>query len=118
MIKTKFGNARINASGYYQISSRKEGNHGKFLHRLIYEDYYNISLIDGVILHHIDRNRANNHIDNLTPMYSEEHSVYHNLNHKLPIESCIKISKNQGSTGFYRVSKCNDDNTYMGYYWR
>lgn len=28
MIKTKFGNARINASGYYQISSRKEGNHG------------------------------------------------------------------------------------------
>ena len=43
-IKTKFGTATINSDGYYEISSVKEGNHDKILHRLIYEDFYNVKL--------------------------------------------------------------------------
>ena len=41
-IKTKFGNATLK-NGYYVISSCKEGNHLKFLHRLIFEDFYKLS---------------------------------------------------------------------------
>ena len=40
IIKTKYGNARINSNGYYIISPRKEGNFEKYLHRLIYEEHY------------------------------------------------------------------------------
>ena len=31
VLKTKFGNAKIGSLGYYQITSKKEGNHNKML---------------------------------------------------------------------------------------
>lgn len=37
VVVTVFGNGRINSNGYYQIGTRKEGNKGKLLHRLIWE---------------------------------------------------------------------------------
>ena len=46
---TKFGTAKI-YRGYYIITSRKEGNHGKFLHRLIFEDFYKIKLPKHIII--------------------------------------------------------------------
>lgn len=98
-LKTKFGNARKNNKGYYQISSRKEGNHGKQLHRLIYEDYYNITILSFVDVHHINGLKTDNHIDNLKLMYSSEHRKMHNIgenNHnygkKLSEEHKKKIS--------------------------
>ena len=38
-VNTKFGVARRNERGYLQITSRKEGNKGRMLHRLIFEDF-------------------------------------------------------------------------------
>ena len=38
-IDTKFGKATI-LNGYYRITSTKEGNNNKSLHRLIFEDFY------------------------------------------------------------------------------
>lgn len=35
ILHTKFGTAKINKKGHYQITSRKEGNGGKLLHRLM-----------------------------------------------------------------------------------
>ena len=68
---TKFGTARINQNGYYQISSSKEGNNGKLLHRLIVENYYKISLLPWAVVHHLDNDRLNNDIDNLTVFCDE-----------------------------------------------
>lgn len=39
-LHTKWGTAKINSDGYYVITSRKEGNNGKRLHRLIARDYF------------------------------------------------------------------------------
>ena len=65
-IKTKYGNANLNKWGYYAITSRKEGNHGKLLHRVIFEDFYNIKLDEefpeGIHIHHIDEDKTNNEI--------------------------------------------------------
>ena len=51
-IKTKFGSASINADGYYQIKSINEGNRGKLLHRLIYEDFWGVNLPKQIHIHH------------------------------------------------------------------
>lgn len=51
-MKTKFGSASINHNGYYQIKSIVEGNRGKLLHRLIYEDFWNVSLPEEIGVHH------------------------------------------------------------------
>ena len=75
---TKFGTARINQYGYYQISSSKEGNNGKLLHRLIVENYYKISLLPWAVVHHLDNDRLNNGIDNLTVLSNSEHLSLHN----------------------------------------
>ena len=75
-IKTKFGNAHI-TGGYYRICSHKEGNFRKRLHRLIYEDYHKVTLLPNAFVHHIDGNKLNNSIDNLTLMSPSEHSSHH-----------------------------------------
>ena len=79
-IKTKFGNACLK-DGRYIISSNEKGNRNKFLHRLVFEDYYNIKLDeefpDGVVIHHEDGNPTNNEIWNLVPMTLAEHNTIH-----------------------------------------
>lgn len=88
IIQTKYGTAKINDKGYYQITSGKEGNHRKLLHRLIFEDYYNIKLNEefpeGIILHHNDENKLNNEIWNLIPMTREEHQRLHHTGKPMP----------------------------------
>lgn len=117
IIKTKFGNARLNSSNHYQISSRKEGNHGKFLHRLIYEDYYKVTLLEGVVIHHLDNNPTNNDINNLKAVYHDEHSYYHNKGSKHTLNTRLKLSKKNNSTGFYRVFKRTEKRNKQGYAW-
>jgi len=78
VLETKFGTAKIGQNGYYKISSGKEGNGGKFLHRLIVEDFYNTTLPDDWVVHHDDGDRTNNEIWNLIPMPRSEHASMHN----------------------------------------
>lgn len=75
-LHTKWGTAKVNG-GYYTITSGKEGNHGKRLHRLIYESFYGIKLIPEVHIHHKDGNKLNNCICNLEAMVSSEHNSMH-----------------------------------------
>lgn len=75
-IQTKYGSCRING-GYYTVSSRVEGNRDKQLHRLVYEDYYNICLLNNAVVHHIDGNKLNNNISNLQVMTINEHNSLH-----------------------------------------
>jgi hypothetical protein len=97
-ISTKFGNARLNKRGYYIISSKKECNNRKKLHRLIYEDYYKVSLLDYVDVHHIDGDKTNNDINNLELLTHEEHSRQHMLGDRNPMkskEARLKLSQSR-----------------------
>ena len=64
-MKTKFGNAKISNKGYYIITSGKEGNHNKMLHRLIWEDWYDKPVPEGYVIHHLNHNKVDNRIQNL-----------------------------------------------------
>ena len=92
-IKTKFGVARINDTGYYVITSVKEGNKNKLLHRLVFEDFYQIKLPSHIIIHHNDGNQLNNEIWNLIPLTRAEHNVIHMTGRPFLESSKLKISK-------------------------
>ena len=81
-IHTKYGTAVLSRNGYYRISSRKEGNKNKSLHRLIFEDYNECTLDKNDIIHHIDGDRLNNHPANLICMSKKAHSILHNSSPK------------------------------------
>ena len=83
-ISTPFGRAIINKLGYYQITSTGEGNNGKLLHRLIYENFWSVSLPKEIVIHHKDENKLNNCINNLEAMTREEHQSLHNIGEKNP----------------------------------
>ena len=76
-INTKFGIARISNDGYWRITSSKEGNNGKRLHRLIFEDYHKCTLLPNAVIHHRDGNKLNNRYENLELMSRGEHSILH-----------------------------------------
>lgn len=92
-IETKFGTAYKNSQGYMVISSMKEGNHNKFLHRLVFEDFYKIKLPSNIIIHHNDGDKTNNEIWNLIPLTNEEHSRMHHTGAVFTEERCKKISE-------------------------
>ena len=93
-LKTIFGTARKYRDGYYQITSKKEGNYRKFLHRLIWETNYGKSVPEDYVIHHIDRNKQNNEINNLQCVKREIHSRYHIKRRKHKKISKKKMSEN------------------------
>ena len=138
-IQTKFGNASVDAQGYYVIHSNEKGNRGKKLHRLIFEDFYQTEIPEGWIIHHEDGDKLNNNIWNLVPMTHTEHSSIHSCVHteeskrKLrlaqsgknnpnygkprPMERNIKNSKKLNTTGYYRVIKQKGKQYSQGFIW-
>ncbi len=96
VLKTKFGTARFYNKGY-MITSTKEGNGGKKLHRLIYEDYYGVTLLPSTNIHHIDGNPCNNNISNLEALTHAEHTSKH---HKgLPMPNNVKEALRKANIG-------------------
>ena len=96
MIKTKYGNASL-IDGRYRVSKTENGRRTtKLLHRLIFEDYYNIDLDeefpDGVVIHHEDGNPLNNEIWNLVPMTRAEHNVIHSKGRKASLKTRALMS--------------------------
>ena len=83
VLHTKWGIARFNG-GYYTITSGKEGNHGKRLHRLIYEDFWGVKLPHEIHIHHKDRNPLNNCILNLEAMEQSNHNHLHMIGENNP----------------------------------
>ena len=80
-IKTKFGNACIDSTGYYKITTQKEGNFAKHLHRLIYEEHYG-KIPEGHIVHHKNHNKLDNDPNNLELMSRAEHTILHSKGNK------------------------------------
>lgn len=93
-MKTKWGNARINKNGYYHITSKKEGNCGKLLHRLIWEDFWRTEIPVGYVIHHRDHNPSNNCILNLQLMRHEDHVSLHNKGKFVSYETRRRMSEN------------------------
>lgn len=114
-IKTKFGTATINCDGYYEISSVKEGNHDKILHRLIYEDFYNVKLPSNVHVHHHNRNKLDNCVFNLRALPAKDHASLHHTGLKLSLESRVKMSKSRNTSNYYRVTREKDLTCKQGF---
>ena len=98
-MKTKFGNATIHPNGHYRITSGKEGNHGKMLHRLIYEDYHKCTLLPWANIHHRNFNKHDNRIENLQLLSASDHQKIHKAiyrpskEHKKAISNGLKGRK-------------------------
>lgn len=97
---TKYGRARIDSSGYYRITSRKEGNHHKLLHRLIFEEFHG-PIPEGFIIHPSDGDIHNNCLLNLELMSSRYHQNLHNIGND---EMHRNISLARNKTGYRNVS--------------
>ena len=103
VLHTEFGNAKLNNIGYYIITSRKENNNGKLLHRLIWEKWYG-TLPPTTYIHHLDENRTNNCIWNLEPLHNSDHTSLHHKGLVHSKETCIKMSNVRNTTGYLKVS--------------
>ena len=91
-LHTKYGTANIGSHGYYRITSEKEGNCHKLLHRLIFEDFYGY-IPDNFIVHHKDGNKLNNCIMNLELISKNNHASLHHDGRIRSEETRLKISK-------------------------
>jgi len=85
----------LNNNGYYYITSRKEGNNNKLIHRLIYEEYVE-EIPENHVIHHIDGDKTNNNIKNLQCMSKEFHSWYHTHGENNPNYGKIPWNKGYG----------------------
>ena len=95
-LNTKWGNARIHSGGYFRITSGKECNNGKYLHRLIATEYFGDWINDEeefFDIHHLDGDKTNNCVLNLLPIPREEHSRLHNTGKELSTETRRKIGE-------------------------
>ena len=78
VVKTFWGNAKIHIYGRYQITSAKEGFNNKYVHRLIWEAFYEKEIPEGYDIHHVDGNKLNNSIQNLQCVEHSKHLSFHN----------------------------------------
>lgn len=70
-IKTKYGNATFDEKRGYRISSKKEGNHKKFVHLLVWEDHYG-KIPDNAYVVFKDGDKKNFDISNLKLKYHQK----------------------------------------------
>lgn len=70
-IKTKYGSATFDEKRGYRITSRKENNHKKFVHILVWEEH-NGKIPDNAFIRFKDGNRKNYDISNLELKYRQE----------------------------------------------
>ena len=77
--KSEFGVYNITEDNYCQITSRKEGNKGKLLHRLIMEKHLGRELKREEEIHHLNGDRLDNRIENLVLCKNHEEHIrkYH-----------------------------------------
>ena len=127
-LHTKWGTAKIGNQGYYCITSRKEGNNMKLLHRLIWEDFYGCEVPKGYVVHHKNEDKLCNCILNLQLISVSEHMKSHNTgennpfygnpnNYSHPDKSKMRISEYRNTTGYFRVTKQKTKMCKQGFIW-
>ncbi len=120
ILHTKFGTAKLQKNGYYYITSRKEGNYGKRLHRLIWEAVWG-KIPKNWVVHHIDGDKTNNCLLNLYGMDKTYHNKLHNTNENNPRygtkhteETKQKISRAHIGKTFSKESREKMSNAKLG----
>ena len=140
ILHTKFGTARLE-KGYYVIKTSKEGNHNQPIHRLIFEDFYNMKIPEDYIIHHKNGNKTDNCILNLQLLHKVTHNKLHSLGENNPFygkkhsdeskqkmsiskigkpmkkDIINKISNTMNTVGFYRVSTRPCDECKLNFTW-
>ena len=124
VLHTKFGTAKIDGK-YFRISTNEKKNYQKFLHRLIFEDFYGFEVPKGFVVHHKDENKLNNCILNLQLLSEREHRSLHNKGKKHSAETKLKMSlakkgkyvgkNNSGYKDYARVVKLDNRNGVQRY---
>ena len=124
VLHTKFGTAKVDGE-YYRISSNEKRNYKKYLHRLIFEDFYGIEVPEGFVVHHKDGNKLNNCILNLELMREFDHRSLHNKGSTHSPEAKMKMSKAKKGKyigkdswnykDYYRVVKLDNRNGVQRY---
>lgn len=61
-----------------------------YQHILVYEDTLNCCLLDGIDIHHKDKNQKNNNFSNLEPITHKNHTRHHTLNYQISRSNSIK----------------------------
>lgn len=109
---TKYGSCIEDKDGYWRVSSRKEGNKNKMLHRLIWEEH-NGPIPKGYIIHHKDKNIKNNHLDNLEMLSSFEHNSQHKNGNTNTLKQYAYVRRRgkEAKTGKrrYTIRRCGKD---------
>lgn len=124
-MKTKYGNASFNKQGHLRITSRVEGNKGKLLHRLIWEDFYGKKIPEHYVIHHLNGDKSDNRIQNLQCCEERKHGSMH-MKKILPFireesfskQHKINLSKSTNTSGYFRVSKFVCKECKQGFRWR
>lgn len=75
--ETHIGNITIK-DGYYAIKTGKNVNQYEYLHRKIYEDYYNVKLSKDMCIIFLDGDRNNLDINNLRAIHKRSVNVLRN----------------------------------------
>lgn len=111
-IPSKWGRIYINKDGYYQVSSSKNKSYvGRLVHRLIFEEFYQIKLPSNIIIHHDDGDKLNNEIWNLIPMTFHEHSKFHNTGEKSACYGKQKSEETKRKIALAHMGKTHTEET-------
>jgi len=77
-------------------------------HRLVYEEYHKCCLLSWILIHHKNRNRSDNRIENLEPMTQPKHTSHH-FTKDMSDRKCSDCGNNK-TRGYWR-------NGVMAYGW-
>ena len=85
-------------------------------HRLVYEEYHKCCLLPWIIIHHKDKNKLNNSIENLEPMTTIQHVNIHRIKIDISNRKCINCNRYNNEVkkwvtalhGVFCCNKCYD----------
>ena len=93
MLILKKGHHRSNTEGYVRE------------HILVYEDHYKCCIIPGAVIHHINKIRDDNRIENLELMFNSSHTYHHHHKGKIVSQETREKSMIDMSNRFCMVCK-------------
>lgn len=107
IVNTKWGDARVR-DGYYKVGKKN-------LHRLIYEDNHQCTLLSTTHIHHINGNKLDNSIENLIALTPAEHRHEHKKLNKKIREQRRKEKHEIIKKGYPKIVLCK--NGVYAYLW-